>query len=127
MTQPGETDGYTAADHLQAIIDHVGGNPIDYVLVNRQLVAPGLQEKYAGQAAFPVEPDVERIEAMGSQVVEADLISQTDLVRHDPVKLAQAVWGLVYRLGLKGGIKLFDYYYIRQAMRNMRDMRRRAD
>ena len=127
MTQPGETDDYTAADHLQAIIDHVGGNPIDYVLVNRQMVAQGLQEKYAGQAAFPVEVDTARIEAMGSQVVEADLISQTDLVRHDPVKLAQAVWGLVYRLGLKGGIKLFDYYYIRQAMRNMRTIRRRGN
>ena len=127
MTQPGETDGYTAADHLQAIVDHVGGNPIDYVLVNRQIVATSLQKKYAGQAAFPVEPDVKRIEDLGSKVMEADLISQTDLVRHDPVKLAQAVWGLVYRLGLKGGIKLFDYYYIRQAMRNMRAMRRQND
>ena len=127
MTQPGETDGYTAADHLQAIIDHVGGNPIDYVLVNRQLVASELLEKYADQAAFPVVPDVVRIEALGSRVLEADLICQTDLVRHDPVKLAQAVWGLVYRLGLKSGIKLFDYYYIRQAMRNLRLMCKQDD
>ena len=34
MTQPGETDGYTVADHLRALIDHIGPGVADYVLVN---------------------------------------------------------------------------------------------
>ena len=34
MTQPGETDNYTAADHAEAIIDHCGRGVFDYIVVN---------------------------------------------------------------------------------------------
>ena len=114
MTQPGETDGYTAADHVRAIIDHIGPGCIDYVLVNVQAVAPELQEVYARQNAYPVEADVEAINALGVQAVRADLISETSLVRHDPVKLSRTIVSMVADLANSSpeSVRLLDYYLL---------------
>jgi uncharacterized cofD-like protein len=95
MTQPGETDGYTVADHVRAIQEHAGPGLIDCVLVNTRPVPEHLREKYREQGAAPVERDPERLAELGVVAVEADLASLTDLVRHDPDRLAQAILGLV--------------------------------
>lgn len=97
MTQPGETDGYSAADHVQAIVDHVGKEVIDYVIVNSAAVPQPLQEKYAAEGAYPVEADTERIKQMGFKPVARPLISLTDLVRHDPDDLAKCILDIVWR------------------------------
>ena len=34
MTQPGETDGYGAFEHVQALIQQAGTQFLDYVIVN---------------------------------------------------------------------------------------------
>ncbi|NLM53270.1 MAG: YvcK family protein [Firmicutes bacterium] len=92
MTQKGETDAFTAADHLQAIYDHVGEALFDTVIINNNLNIPGvLLKKYAQEGSFPVNPDLERVQKMGVRVVAADLISPAELVRHDPDKLARVV------------------------------------
>ncbi|MBO5651919.1 MAG: YvcK family protein, partial [Selenomonas sp.] len=65
MSQPGETDGYTASMHAKAIIDHGGKGIIDYMLVNDSPISPEMQEFYAGKGAYPVEVDEEAINALG--------------------------------------------------------------
>ncbi len=95
MTQPGETDGYTVTDHVQAILDHAGPGLIDYVLVNTVPVPPHLRRKYQEQGAAPVAHDPERLARLGVTAVTADLASLTDLVRHDPERLAQAILALL--------------------------------
>lgn len=97
MTQPGETEGYTVSDHVRAVLDHAGPGVIDYVLVNTQPVPANLLRKYQEQGAAPVAFDSERLADLGVTAVTADLASLTDLVRHDPEKLAQAI------LTLSGG------------------------
>ena len=89
-TQPGETGEYTAAQHLQALFEHVGDNLIDYVLLNqsRHARAP---EGWLGQ---PVEVDVRRLEELPVMVVEEDLIDPTNAHRHDSAKLATALMRL---------------------------------
>jgi uncharacterized cofD-like protein len=94
MTQPGETSGYRASQHLQAIYDHVGPGWIDYVLVNTRSVNPAKLERYAMDGASPVVVDEEAIDRLGVDVIMADLLDVGELVRHDPVKLARAVIGL---------------------------------
>ena len=47
MTQHGETKGYTAADHLQAIYDHAAEDLVDYIIVNDQEIPEYFQAKYA--------------------------------------------------------------------------------
>lgn len=95
MTQPGETDDYRASDHVRALLDH-GGGPgfVDCVLVNTAQVPEGLLRRYMAEGARPVEADVERLTGMGLVVVSGPLVSHTHVVRHDSVRLAEAVAAL---------------------------------
>ena len=95
MTQPGETDNYTASMHAKAILDHAGRGVIDYVLVNS---APISEDMCQELNAKPVVVDEDRINALGMGLVKADLISETDAGRHDPYKLCAAVMKMVYEL-----------------------------
>ncbi|GIV07587.1 MAG: hypothetical protein KatS3mg017_0789 [Fimbriimonadales bacterium] len=91
MTQPGETDGFTASDHVRAIEAHAGGRVFDYVLVNTATPDPELMERYRASGQELVLPDIDRIRQMGYKVITGNFISQTDYVRHDPVRLAEAI------------------------------------
>ncbi len=97
MTQPGETDGYKASDHVRALMDHAGRDIIDYVLVNVEEVAGCLLDNYAKQGACPVEADIESIEQLGVAVIPSRMICETNWVRHDPARLARLVLSMVER------------------------------
>lgn len=96
MTQPGETDGFTAADHVNAVVKHTEQKVFQYVLVNQERPSEQLLEKYGRQGQFFVEPDASRIREMGYRPITGDFISQTDVVRHDPDKLAEAILKIIY-------------------------------
>ena len=90
MTQDGETEGYTAADHLEALMDH--GAKVDLCLANSAPVGEGLVERYRAEDAAPLVVDRERISALGLELVERPVASEGgDYARHDPDKLAAAV------------------------------------
>ncbi len=91
MTQPGETDNFTASDHVRAIEAHAGRRVFDYVLVNTAVPSPELLERYRASGQEMVEPDIDRIRAMGYKVVAGTFISESDYVRHDPHRLAEAI------------------------------------
>lgn len=121
MTQPGETDGYGAYEHVQALIQHAGTQFLDYVIVNDQRVTEAQLLQYSEKGSMPVTPDINKIERLGIQVIPTRLISNKDLVRHNPQKLAQVIISLVYRLRLFGkGIQFFDYFFMRQSMRELK-------
>jgi len=109
MTQPGETDGHSAADHVRAITNHVGNGLLHLVVVNTGEIAAPLLEKYREQNAYPVATDLEAIRGMGLEVVGADLVSRTDLVRHDPRALARLLVDLIARRrpGPRGLLELY--------------------
>jgi uncharacterized cofD-like protein len=86
-TQPGETGFYTAAQHLEALIDHVGEGLFDYVLLNDNYDA-GRPEGWLGQ---PVKVDVRALEELPITIVEEDLVDVNNAHRHDPAKLAAAL------------------------------------
>ena len=98
MSQPGETDGYTASMHAKAIIDHGGKGIIDYMLVNDSPISPEMQDYYAAKGAYPVAVDEDAINALGVGFVKADIINEKELIRHDPDKLSKAVMNMVYHL-----------------------------
>ncbi|MDR3708043.1 MAG: YvcK family protein [Capsulimonadaceae bacterium] len=96
MTQPGETDGYTASDHVCALAAHAPGQRLfDYVLVNRQRPDPALLAKYAGVGQEFVEPDVDKIRALGYTPILGDYISETNVVRHNADALADAIFRVI--------------------------------
>jgi uncharacterized cofD-like protein len=91
MTQPGETAGYAASDHVRAIEAHAGRRVFDYVLVNTARPSDEMLARYTRSGAQFVEPDYDAVAAMGYKAVKGSFISETAVVRHDPDKLARAV------------------------------------
>lgn len=96
MTQPGETDHLTAADHLRAVHKHVDPEVVDLVLTNSARPTPRLLQRYADVGAHWIESSPEELRSLGAQVVHKDLLlADQDLIRHDPSKLARAALSLV--------------------------------
>ncbi|MCF7887031.1 MAG: YvcK family protein [Candidatus Omnitrophica bacterium] len=91
MTQEGETDDYTAADHLQQIISHTNKDIINCFLVNSGRLTSDLLSNYAQQKSFPVLFDRKRLRKMGVSIYEADVINRIDHLRHNPYKTAREI------------------------------------
>jgi uncharacterized cofD-like protein len=83
-TQPGETDDYTVAEHVDAIMRHVPPGCLDIVLANNNLsVAP---DTGGGHTVF-----VKLASPKQLRVVAVDLVDESRPWRHDTAKLAAAV------------------------------------
>ncbi len=95
MTQSGETDGYTAADHLDALYRHGLRGAVDVVLVNDTPVSADLAASYQRLGARPVTIDEERLRRMGVKVAHAQVAAESNVVRHESEKLAQALLRVV--------------------------------
>ncbi|MGA7615788.1 MAG: gluconeogenesis factor YvcK family protein [Thermoanaerobaculia bacterium] len=98
MTQTGETDGYTAEDHLSAIIEHAG-LVVDSMIINGRRPSESVVEAYKSHNQYPVEFDVNAIRELGVTPFFGDVISEGNLVRHDPEGLADAIFRLYDRYG----------------------------
>jgi uncharacterized cofD-like protein len=91
MTQRGETLGFSASDHLRGIQEHCGDLRFDYALWNLTPISSSQQKNYLEQSATQIENDVENMKPYVGRVVLKDLLADGEKVRHDPVKLSQAV------------------------------------
>lgn len=94
MTQPGETDAYSVASHVNALLNHSRGQKIiDAVLVNNSLPA-NISEGYAKTGSIPVRLDMENLIPSGVTVVSQKLIEENKqgLVRHSSNRVARAVY-----------------------------------
>ncbi len=99
MTQPAETLGYTAGDHVKAILDHAGlassHGLIDHCITNNAWIEESLIAKYQLESAVPVRTDTDVLESLGIRVFEAPLaIVSNGVIRHDHTLLARLVLGL---------------------------------
>jgi len=96
MTQPGETDGYSASEHIKSLVTHSHPKVIDYCVVNTAEVPKDILRRYAGQGSYLVANDRKKIEDMGYRVIEDDfVIIEDSLIRHDHLKLAKIILGLI--------------------------------
>jgi uncharacterized cofD-like protein len=95
MTQPGETDGFSASDHIRAIDAHVPRPIVDYVMINTEIPSLDLVSKYRQAGSVIVEPDSDRIRKMGYRPIAGNFINQTDVVRHDATRLSEAIMRLL--------------------------------
>ena len=90
MTQPGETDGYTASDHVRAIQCHAG-HLVSDVLVNIEEAPPEIANKYAEEGRYQVRVDAAALSELGYTMIPGNYLSKGDLARHDSAKLAESV------------------------------------
>jgi uncharacterized cofD-like protein len=95
MTQPGETDDYTVADHIRAIDRACGYRKLfDAVLVQRRLPSERALRRYAAEHAKPVYLDFDEVMHLGRRVIRADVIDedpQTGYIRHNSERLARVL------------------------------------
>ncbi|MCA1021340.1 uridine diphosphate-N-acetylglucosamine-binding protein YvcK [Halobacillus litoralis] len=96
MTQEGETSGYSAGDHIQALVDHIGRDVVQSVIVHNRPIDQQVRKKYAEENAEPVVYDIDRIKSMGVQVIEEDIIDHDKvMLRHDTAKLARLLHSML--------------------------------
>lgn len=92
MTQEGETEGYTAADHVEALMAHGAPGMLDLCLANSQAVPGWLLERYLQEDAVPIVVDRERFADMGLELVERPVASQdSNFARHSSDRLAREI------------------------------------
>ncbi|HET7560487.1 MAG TPA: YvcK family protein [Limnochordia bacterium] len=95
MTQPGETDGYDAVEHVLALERHVGKGLFTYVLMNSAPIPAELAQRYALGGSAPIPAQTREVSGLGYKSVAKPLVSGHDFARHDPERLAAAIDALI--------------------------------
>ena len=90
MTQDGETEGCTGADHVRALLEHAAPGIVDVCIANCARIAEETLIPYREEGVEPLRLAREEIEAMGIQVREYELAAGRRYIRHDPEALAAA-------------------------------------
>lgn len=93
MTQPGETDGFSARKHLDIIGQYAPQIGFDFVIVNNGSLTDTQLKKYAGEGAeqIGVHGSISPETIEGAEIVYANLLDDGEMVRHHPEKLAQVL------------------------------------
>ena len=97
MTQTGETDNYTAFDHINALVAHTRPDILNYCIVNTGKVLKELLKKYEEEGAYPVAADSDKIIENGYNVIEGDVVNTKNYVRHDAKKLSKIIIDLTLK------------------------------
>ncbi|HEV8430766.1 MAG TPA: gluconeogenesis factor YvcK family protein [Pyrinomonadaceae bacterium] len=93
MTQPGETDGYSARKHLETIKKYAPEIHFDFVVVNNRRISDEQADLYAAEGAYQIGIDDPIDDALDqtTEIVRADLLYDGEKVRHNSDRLAEVV------------------------------------
>ncbi|HEY6242491.1 MAG TPA: gluconeogenesis factor YvcK family protein [Pyrinomonadaceae bacterium] len=93
MTQPGETDGYTALQHLETLRKYAPEINFDFVVVNDRKISHEQAERYAAEQAYQIGIDDPILDSLDqtTEVMRADLLDAGEKVRHSSERLARVV------------------------------------
>jgi uncharacterized cofD-like protein len=94
MTQPGETDNYSAREHLETIKRYAPEIQFDYVVVNDRRITSEQAARYAQEGAQQIGIDDDSLEDaldQSTQIIRANLLEEGEKVRHDSTSLARVV------------------------------------
>ncbi len=92
VTQPGETTGFSLGDHLQALKTYAPSLQVDVVLANSEPLPPEVAARYRAAGAEPVA--LEGVSGVRVEARKLLKVTPEGTVRHDPERLAQALWEL---------------------------------
>jgi uncharacterized cofD-like protein len=95
MTQANESLGLTASQHIEKILDHTqahaGQKIFDYALINTAPILPATLAQYALEGQTPIEPDLDRIRALGVEPITGNFVQEGEVLRHSYDHLAETV------------------------------------
>lgn len=90
MTKAGETSGFQVSDHVREIIKYLKADCLHYVLCSSSRFSKDSLKHYATQGQIPVveyhKKNISKYTA--AKIMWADVASESELVRHDSLKLA---------------------------------------
>ena len=95
MTQKGETDNYTASQHLKEVVKYLGSNCVNYIIANSAKIDTKLKKRYAQEGSYQVEVDESEILKTGVKLISRELWLSQNLARHDSNMLAQTIIDLI--------------------------------
>ena len=94
MTEPGQTDNYSVAEHINAIIEHCGQGIIDYCIYDTGEIIPEFIKKYNLEGQDIVEQDVEKVK--GIKFLQRNLsMVDKEFIRHDSNLVATSIIELI--------------------------------
>jgi 2-phospho-L-lactate transferase/gluconeogenesis factor (CofD/UPF0052 family) len=91
MTQPGETTGFSAYEHLNVLIDHTDPRIVDACFVNTAPVPEPVLQRYRKAGSEPVRLDLDRIRDKGYDVVTGDVLQVDGQIRHNSEKIMKLI------------------------------------
>jgi len=94
MTEPGQTDNYSVADHLKAIVEHCGNGIVDYCIYDTGEIIPEFIKKYNLEGQDLVEQDIEKVKGIRFLQRNLSMIAN-DHIRHDPNLVASSIIELI--------------------------------
>ena len=101
MTQPGETDGFTASDHLifKAINKYLGKRKVDIIVANDGLISADLISKYkVAEQKDEVVFDKENLKKMKINIIHNNYVDISDgFIRHQIDKLALDIFAYLIK------------------------------
>ena len=98
MTQPNESTGLTASQHIEALFDHAKCKVFDYVMLNYAPVPNELRARYAEDNAEPLYNDLDEIRALGVTPILGDYLDASHFARHATDRIALDLLNLPARL-----------------------------
>ena len=119
MTQPGETDGFKASDHIKMLKKYGGRGIVDYVIANRGDIPADIKERYLNDNSELVELDSKELKSLGVEVIEASLAKiEKGYVKHDSEYLAEVlVDTIMEKKLLYDRKKIIEYMYVSQKIK----------
>lgn len=95
MTQEGETEGYTASDHIRALFRHSCPGLFSLCLTNSAPLPQSVLQRYGKVGAEAVFCDREACDALGVEIISRPLATvENGRVRHNPGHLARELMAL---------------------------------
>lgn len=91
MTKYGETNDFCVTNFVDVIDRYIGASVLDYVIYNVKQPSERLIKKYRKEHSSPIAIDNENFKKYRPKFVGANVILETDIIRHHPQKLANLV------------------------------------
>jgi uncharacterized cofD-like protein len=94
MTQPNESTGLSASQHIEAIFNHAKCRVFDYAMLNIGPIPHELRARYAEDNSEPLFNDLEAIRALGVTPILGDYLDATHFARHAADRIAHDLLNL---------------------------------
>lgn len=96
MTEPGQTDNYSLADHIKAIQEHAGKGIVDYCIYDTGEIVPEFIRRYNREGADLVEQDISKAKEEGVKLLQRNLSCiDGEFIRHNPDAIASSIIELI--------------------------------